>query len=147
LIILSRGANLSKDLLSEALYLIADPSLVLSRLLLLLLIEGILPVDLAESDHAVYPECAGDHVYQVLYDAQEYAEAEVAGGERPELGPAVEGPRPQDREDEPGYAQEGLRDAVDPQAAEVGGGLAKGVEAIAETEHCGKGQDAHVYRG
>ena len=70
-------------------------------MILCVLNEGALPVDTAECDYAVEAETTGNHVYQVLHYTQENRETKAAVGERAKFGPAIEGSRSKDREDEP----------------------------------------------
>lgn len=125
----------------------SDPAFLSVFLLWLLhstLIEGALSVAAAERDDGVDAECAGDYVDEVLDDAQEDWEAEVAGRERAELDPSVEGARTQDREDEPEQAQDGLWNAENPKATLMAWTLAKGIVAIGEAKHGCEGEDANV---
>lgn len=125
----------------------SEPAFLCVFLLLLLhstLIEGALSVAAAERDDSVDAECAGNHVNEVLDDAQEDWEAKAAGRERAELDPAIEGACTQDWEDEPQQAQEGLRNAENPKATLMVWALAKGVVAIGEASHGCEGEDANV---
>ena len=68
----------------------------------------------------------------------------MAGGERAELDPPVEGARTQDREDEPEQAQDCLWNAENPKTTLMAWALAKGVVAIGEAKHGSEGEDANV---